>query len=120
MSLEHGQDMKDRGPVRKRGRSYSVQEIGFFEGAEKLLEMWFDVPRGTPPAKRGLRVIPRSARSRHYNDQCLWCTCEVHSAHLHRSAKSLWMGCGFVQNAFCQMSTISWQFCHAHSLIVDP
>ncbi len=47
MSLEH---------VKKMGRSYSVQEVGFFEGTEKLLEMWFDVLS----TGQGLRSIPRS------------------------------------------------------------
>lgn len=62
MSLESKQQMKDRGPLRKRGRSYSVQEVGFFEGAEKLLEVWFDLSRDPQPrdaCSEGLRTIPR-------------------------------------------------------------
>lgn len=49
----------------------SVEDVGFFEGAEKLLEVWFNLnpqvsrERGSkqmeePGAKRGLRIIPRS------------------------------------------------------------
>ena len=48
--------------------SISVNDVGFFEGAEKLLEVWFYLgPEGSPKrpqnsvpgAKKGLRVIPR-------------------------------------------------------------
>jgi S-adenosylmethionine decarboxylase len=48
--------------------SISVDDVGFFEGAEKLLEVWFYLdPAGSPEslqnsepgAKKGLRVIPR-------------------------------------------------------------
>ena len=41
----------------RAGRVYSVAEAGFFEGTEKLLEMWFQLPKDT--AERGLRTIPR-------------------------------------------------------------
>ena len=47
---------------------FTEEEVGFFEGAEKLLEIWFDIPReggGQSEAadhdklSRGLRVIPK-------------------------------------------------------------
>ena len=41
----------------RRGRVYSVEEVGFFEGTEKLLEVWFQLPAGAPD--RGLRSITR-------------------------------------------------------------
>ena len=36
--------------------TFSVKEVGFFEGAEKLLEMWFDFPQDE---EKGLRIIPK-------------------------------------------------------------
>ena len=44
---------------KKRKRTFSVQDVGFFEGAEKLLEMWFDFPQHKNGAALGLRVIPK-------------------------------------------------------------
>jgi hypothetical protein len=46
-----------------RTRCLSVDEVGFFEGAEKLLEVWFLLspePRQSlgDSSKMGLRVIP--------------------------------------------------------------
>jgi len=41
------------------GRRFSVEEVGFFEGAEKLLEMWFLLPETQEESSRGLRVIPK-------------------------------------------------------------
>lgn len=50
----------------RKPSTISVEDVGFFEGAEKLLEIWFLLdPRETshkhsePGAKRGLRTIPR-------------------------------------------------------------
>ena len=52
-----------------RTRCVSVNEVGFFEGAEKLLEVWFMLldsesrqPFAGEPVKRGLRIIPRYIR----------------------------------------------------------
>ena len=51
-----------------RSRALSVDDVGFFEGAEKLLEVWFRLdPRGEDGgaagagsgARSGLRVIAR-------------------------------------------------------------
>ena len=47
-----------------RTRTLSVEDVGFFEGAEKLLEVWFQLdPEGHVGAenntKKGLRLIPR-------------------------------------------------------------
>ena len=36
--------------------AFSVKEVGFFEGAEKLLEMWFDFPQHE---EKGLRIIAK-------------------------------------------------------------
>lgn len=38
-------------------RRFSVEEVGFFEGTEKLLEVWFNVPCDNAKS-RGLRDIP--------------------------------------------------------------
>ena len=43
----------------KRKRSFSVEEVGFFEAAEKLLEVWFEIPSSWI-SRGGLRTIPRS------------------------------------------------------------
>ena len=40
-------------------RVFSVEEVGFFEGAEKLLEMWFDLPGSQEGSSRGLRAVPK-------------------------------------------------------------
>lgn len=52
-----------------RTRCVSVNEVGFFEGAEKLLEVWFMLldsesrqPLGGESVKKGLRIIPRYIR----------------------------------------------------------
>ena len=48
--------------------TFSVKDVGFFEGAEKLLEMWFEFPSaeiggasglGGGPSGLGLREIQR-------------------------------------------------------------
>lgn len=59
-------------PRRQRLRRFSVHEVGFFEGPEKLLEVWFDLcpleddeSCGLSPAlnghdyEKGLRTFPR-------------------------------------------------------------
>lgn len=51
----------------RKPSTISVEDVGFFEGAEKLLEIWFLLdPQETAQykrlelgAKRGLRTIPR-------------------------------------------------------------
>ena len=51
----------------RHNSSISVEDVGFFEGAEKLLEVWFHLnPEGIrepqtldPEEKKGLRLIPR-------------------------------------------------------------
>lgn len=59
----------------------SVEDVGFFEGAEKLLEVWFNLnpqvsrERGSkqmeePGAKRGLRIIPRYVSCSEYTLFC--------------------------------------------------
>ena len=40
-------------------RVFSVEEVGFFEGAEKLLEMWFDLPGSQEGSSLGLRAVPK-------------------------------------------------------------
>lgn len=41
-------------------RHFSASEVGFFEGPEKLLEVWFDLELHKPDERlRGLRMIPR-------------------------------------------------------------
>ena len=35
--------------------TFSVAEVGFYEGAEKLLELWFHLPDGSAPM--GIRAI---------------------------------------------------------------
>ena len=45
-------------------KTFSVEEVGFFEAAEKLLEIWFDIaPSWT--SRGGLRTIPRCSRCLH-------------------------------------------------------
>ena len=46
------------------GRRFSVEEVGFFEGAEKLLEMWFLLPGTEEASSMGLRVIPKYVQCR--------------------------------------------------------
>lgn len=51
----------------ERKTSISVEDVGFFEGAEKLLEMWFYLSAGesedghtcSQAQNKGLRLIPR-------------------------------------------------------------
>ena len=39
-------------------RRFSADDVGFFEGPEKLLEIWFEL--GKPvEASGGLRILPR-------------------------------------------------------------
>ncbi|XP_011402818.1 PREDICTED: S-adenosylmethionine decarboxylase proenzyme-like [Amphimedon queenslandica] len=46
-------------PAADLSRRFSIEEVGFFEGTEKLLEVWFDIP--SPESEsRGLRDIPMS------------------------------------------------------------
>lgn len=45
----------DRGRQR---RVFTMEEVGFFEGTEKLLEMWFSLPDDRTDS-RGLRDMPR-------------------------------------------------------------
>lgn len=40
-------------------RVFSVEEVGFFEGAEKLLEMWFNLPGSQERSSLGLRAVPK-------------------------------------------------------------
>ena len=40
-------------------RVFSVVDVGFFEGAEKLLEMWFDLPGSQEGSSLGLRAVPK-------------------------------------------------------------
>ena len=37
--------------------TFSVAEVGFYEGAEKLLELWFHLPDGSSPM--GIRALPQ-------------------------------------------------------------
>ncbi|KAL5477068.1 hypothetical protein EMCRGX_G023810 [Ephydatia muelleri] len=39
--------------------TFSVAEVGFYEGAEKLLELWFHLPDGSSPM--GIRTIPQAS-----------------------------------------------------------
>ena len=39
-------------------RVFSIEDVGFFEGTEKLLEIWFDLSKGHATGT-GLREIPR-------------------------------------------------------------
>lgn len=41
-----------------RRQPFTMEEVGFFEGTEKLLEMWFSLPDGCVKS-RGLRDLPR-------------------------------------------------------------
>lgn len=48
----------------RKPSTISVEDVGFFEGAEKLLEIWFlletaHYKHGEPGTKRGLRTISR-------------------------------------------------------------
>ena len=59
--------------AKARVNSFSVDDVGFFEGPEKLLEMWFHLPPLSPAEyisttdlktrsstiHSGLRIIPR-------------------------------------------------------------
>lgn len=41
-------------------RHFSASEVGFFEGPEKLLEVWFDLGSAKSSEQvTGLRVVPR-------------------------------------------------------------
>lgn len=40
-----------------RGKVYSAEDVGFFEGPEKLLEVWYNLDLQSAPA--GLRRIMR-------------------------------------------------------------
>lgn len=42
-----------------RTRKFSVDDVGFFEGTEKLLEVWFEFSSSESDATRGLRAIPK-------------------------------------------------------------
>lgn len=42
----------------KQLKHFSASEVGFFEGPEKLLEIWFDLMIGADDHS-GLRRIPR-------------------------------------------------------------
>lgn len=65
-------DMTHNKTRKRENSTISVEDVGFFEGAEKLLEMWFSLqPRGHGDIKhgrsskeleRGLRIIPRYTR----------------------------------------------------------
>ena len=46
-------DVMLHGPLRR----FSASEVGFFEGPEKLLEVWFDLGSSIQPT--GLRIIPQ-------------------------------------------------------------
>ena len=44
----------------KTVHTFTVDDVGFFEGAEKLLELWFYFPDiSVKGERRGLRAIPR-------------------------------------------------------------
>ena len=40
-------------------KQFSSNDVGFFEGTEKLLEIWFDFGSAISEKCLGLRVIPR-------------------------------------------------------------
>ncbi len=65
---------KDSGSVDGSGqklRRFSVKEVGFFEGPEKLLEVWFDLKDDTircadhSEYNKGLRIFPRYTLDTH-------------------------------------------------------
>lgn len=52
--------MSDDVILRGQLRRFSASEVGFFEGPEKLLEVWFDLGSAKPNGHvTGLRMIPR-------------------------------------------------------------
>lgn len=52
--------MSDDVLVHGQLRHFSASEVGFFEGPEKLLEVWFDLGSAKPNGHAtGLRIVPR-------------------------------------------------------------
>lgn len=45
--------------IGRKLRHFSAKDVGFFEGPEKLLEIWFDLGCCVAEFRKGLRVIPR-------------------------------------------------------------
>ena len=57
MSLDAGNQSES--PLICRSRKFSVNDVGFFEGTEKLLEVWFSFSDTEWTHHRGLREIPK-------------------------------------------------------------
>lgn len=57
MSLDVGHQSES--PLICVSRKFSVDDVGFFEGTEKLLEVWFSFSDIEGTHHRGLREIPK-------------------------------------------------------------
>ena len=45
--------------IKKNLKRFSAADVGFFEGPEKLLEIWFDLGSNFVEHAKGLRKVPR-------------------------------------------------------------
>lgn len=63
-------------------RRFSVDDVGFFEGTEKLLEMWFDLSTLEEDSTRGLRDIPKLVKRKWH------CLLEVVNATINHTVSS--------------------------------
>lgn len=59
MSLDLGNQSEYPLICASNSRKFSVDDVGFFEGTEKLLEVWFSFSDTEGTHHRGLREIPK-------------------------------------------------------------
>ena len=65
--------------------TFSVAEVGFYEGAEKLLELWFHLPDGSSPM--GIRTIPQYVAFFKFFFACVYITAFLRRASWRKLLK---------------------------------